>query len=265
MSLCLRCGAVLEPRPDGPRAKWCSDTCRYPHLASATVRCQGCPAEIVVGPLSNGRLWCDRCRKIRRAAVQRQNAQRRRPCPLGRATKVLHWDDPVRAKWRRTLRVRRCAGCPAAVGRKFAKWCSEACYNRHGRPVREGATAIAYGACLECGRLFVRRAGQLGSYCSQGHAKRAEKRTRRHRLRTNGPAEHFTLREIGDRDGWRCHLCGRKVNPTLDPQHARAGSIDHLIPVSDDGLHLRENVALAHRECNWERRAGGSVQLRLVG
>jgi 5-methylcytosine-specific restriction endonuclease McrA len=45
----------------------------------------------------------------------------------------------------------------------------------------------------------------------------------------------------------------------LDPE------IDHLVPVSAGGSHTWDNVALAHRRCNYERREVGPAQLRLLG
>jgi hypothetical protein len=47
--------------------------------------------------------------------------------------------------------------------------------------------------------------------------------------------------------------------------HLVGPTIDHLIPVTDDGIDDPVNVALAHRLCNSSRQAGGEVQLRLVG
>lgn len=209
---------------------------------------------------------CDEHRRRRRQEIVRASVARcaasRRPCPLGRATRRLHWDDPIRVRLRTTKRTRRCGWCDHPIRRGL--WCSTT--HRHlGRGHVPLATDIEFGTCRECGDSFIRRSGMVGQYCSRGKcAKRAEKRTRRHRLRAAGKSEHFTLREIAERDGWRCHLCRHKINPALDPQHDRAASIDHLIPVSDGGEHVRENVAIAHRDCNWRRSTGGDVQLRLT-
>lgn len=75
----------------------------------------------------------------------------------------------------------------------------------------------------------------------------------------------YTLHGIGERDGWRCHLCGRRVNRKLSGQQPMGPTVDHLIPLRDGGIDSIENVALAHRRCNCARQAGGTVQLRLVG
>lgn len=79
-----------------------------------------------------------------------------------------------------------------------------------------------------------------------------------HRLRTNGPFEDLTHLEIAERDGWRCHICGKRVTQ-------KNWSLDHLVPVVAGGAHTRANVALAHRNCNAARGPGRiPAQLRLA-
>lgn len=75
----------------------------------------------------------------------------------------------------------------------------------------------------------------------------------------------YTREGIGDRDGWRCHLCAKKVNRTLPGTHPKGPTIDHLIPIADGGVDEPANVALAHRQCNVTRRDKGVAQLRLTG
>lgn len=76
--------------------------------------------------------------------------------------------------------------------------------------------------------------------------------------------DRFTIEEIGDRDGWRCHLCRRRVDRRLSGTLPKGPTIDHLVPISAGGLDERANVALAHRECNLRRRHIGPAQLLLV-
>lgn len=75
----------------------------------------------------------------------------------------------------------------------------------------------------------------------------------------------MTLAELGDRDGWRCHLCRRRVDRRLVSPHPMSGTFDHLIPVADGGTDAPVNLALAHRECNTRRGRRGAAQLQLVG
>ena len=125
---------------------------------------------------------------------------------------------------------------------------------------------MAYGTCDECSRVFVRRVGQLGAYCSQGCANRVRRRDDKHKrkaLATTG--DRISIAKLGERDGWRCHICKRKVTKVRG-NRPQSPSIDHLVPTSypHRGPHIWSNVALAHRRCNWERSNTGSAQLLLV-
>jgi hypothetical protein len=70
---------------------------------------------------------------------------------------------------------------------------------------------------------------------------------------------------IAERDGWRCHLCRRRVSRLLVAPHPRSASIDHLVPLVDGGSHEPVNLRLAHPGCNSRRGASGPAQLLLVG
>ena len=103
--------------------------------------------------------------------------------------------------------------------------------------------------------------------CVQCKAERNRYHDRIKNTRRRG-AEHpdsLSLEEIGERDKWRCHLCGKKVSRKLQSPHPRSATVDHLIPVSSDGDDAPENTRLAHRDCNTRRGTGGTVQLLLVG
>lgn len=75
----------------------------------------------------------------------------------------------------------------------------------------------------------------------------------------------MSVAALGKRDGWRCGICRRKVNPKLPYQHRLAGTRDHLVPVAEGGDDSPANLRLAHRSCNSRRGTRGAVQLALVG
>lgn len=78
--------------------------------------------------------------------------------------------------------------------------------------------------------------------------------------------EEVTVAEIGDRDGWRCHICRKKVDRALRFPHPMSATRDHLIPISRGGLHEKRNVKLAHWKCNAARHVDRlPAQLRLIG
>lgn len=75
----------------------------------------------------------------------------------------------------------------------------------------------------------------------------------------------MSIHELGARDGWRCHLCRRRVSPRLRSPHRMSATFDHLVPVTDGGTDEPENLRLAHLTCNSSRGKRGTVQLLLVG
>ena len=172
-------------------------------------------------------------------------------------------DDTCPIDWSlfRSTEYRTVQGACVTCGDTFTgsagrRYCSPVC-----RPGAVRCSGIAYGKCSRCAETFVRRDGQLGRYCSRRCTKSAERR--RHRARKRGQVhEPYTLREIAERDGWRCHLCGGKVPDRPYTAHDNDATIDHLIPQSAGGDDVKSNVALAHNRCNYMRGATplGSVR-----
>jgi 5-methylcytosine-specific restriction endonuclease McrA len=82
-------------------------------------------------------------------------------------------------------------------------------------------------------------------------------------VRTGDSDIHW--RNLGERDGWRCHLCGKKVPSVAGTAKRSDGAtVDHLVPIADGGAHTWGNVRLAHRFCNLSRGTRGEVQLLLA-
>jgi 5-methylcytosine-specific restriction endonuclease McrA len=104
----------------------------------------------------------------------------------------------------------------------------------------------------------------VSGYCSARCVTRQKKSDDR-AFKRSRVGESFTLREIAQRDGWRCHLCGGKVPDQEWTANDNDPTMDHLVPVSKGGVHERWNVALAHNRCNWERgNADIEFQVRLI-
>ena len=127
--------------------------------------------------------------------------------------------------------------------------------------LRPGQRLWTAHACHECGAAFLAGTRYPHKYCSKRCARknrrRLDKRKRRAWTRTTNVGT-VDLATIAQRDGWRCHICHRKVS--------RANwSLDHLIPLSYGGPHTNENTALAHHRCNTLRSNTGAAQLRLMG
>lgn len=129
------------------------------------------------------------------------------------------------------------------------------------------ASSVTYGVCRRCGKAFVRRTGMEGGYCGERCRRRTDKRIRATRKRTNGihPQERYTLRQVADRDGWRCHICHKRVPDRPYRGRSSDPTIDHLVPLSAGGSDTRVNVALAHNRCNGRRGTTGPAQLQAFG
>jgi hypothetical protein len=164
-------------------------------------------------------------------------------------------------------RLIRCQFCDVTlfdpVGRQCFcdEWCSEASRGR-----RRLECDLETGTCRRCGSVYCRDAlaaapGFCSMLCNRRHARSVRRAARRAIV-----VESFSLREIAERDGWCCHLCGRKVADRIDyAARDDDATLDHLVPVSKGGLHVRANVALAHNRCNWERgNADIEFQMRLI-
>lgn len=103
-------------------------------------------------------------------------------------------------------------------------------------------------------------------YCSETCAKRVQRREAKHRRRDRQRGgERVIFRKVCERDGWCCHICGKKVDAQLAVPHPLAPTRDHVIPLALGGRHEMGNVRLAHFICNSRRgMGGGNEQLLLV-
>lgn len=120
--------------------------------------------------------------------------------------------------------------------------------------------------CVQCGVDMAPVGKWKHAICAVCRAATAKRTRRLAKARRKGrmvDAVRYRPTDIFERDGWRCHLCGKKVRAVPVP-HPQAPTIDHLIPLSDGGRDAPDNVATAHFICNSRRGARGIAQLRLV-
>lgn len=121
--------------------------------------------------------------------------------------------------------------------------------------------------CVTCGAAFTTsqpRAEACSRYCNQRSPKAQARKAARRGADVAG--HPFTTEEIADRDGWRCGICDKRIPASAKWPDPRSLSLDHVIPVSEGGDHVRANVQAAHFRCNLSKgaRAVGE-QLRLIG
>lgn len=68
---------------------------------------------------------------------------------------------------------------------------------------------------------------------------------------------------IGERDGWLCHVCGRRVDRRLRYPNPESATNDHITLLAHGGRNSYDNVKLAHLRCNvsrgWRRPDAGTA------
>jgi len=77
--------------------------------------------------------------------------------------------------------------------------------------------------------------------------------------------EYVEPAKVYQRDGWKCGICNKKINPKLKYPHTKSASLDHITPLSRGGTHTYTNCQAAHLECNTKKGNRGAHQLRLFG
>ena len=144
----------------------------------------------------------------------------------------------------------------------FAARASRAAARAHKGPV--------VSTCSECGLSLVGRRARTRCLRCQKRAARRQRGSDRHeaRARRRGlPRDHsITADRLFARDGWRCQICGIKTPKRLKGlQQPQSPTIDHIVPISQGGGHVWENVQTACHACNMRKGAKVLGQLRLVG
>jgi len=114
------------------------------------------------------------------------------------------------------------------------------------------------GDCRECGEAFVRPRGPFGR--PSGFCSRRCSDTAKHAFVTTR-----VRREIYERDGYVCQLCGEPTDPEAHYLSDRFPSLDHIRCQSwdDEPDHSPENLRTAHRICNSIRGDEGFAQSKI--
>jgi 5-methylcytosine-specific restriction endonuclease McrA len=115
--------------------------------------------------------------------------------------------------------------------------------------------------------LYNREARAAGQQRTEWNDRRRDHYHRRKALKKGASTGRpVRLAEIAERDGWRCSLCKKAVNPAVKWPDPKSPSLDHVVPLSKGGAHDPSNVALAHLGCNTAKNnRGGGEQLMLIG
>lgn len=277
---CATCGAGLTPNPNGGRPwKYCP-ACR-PYRGGdrpALTTCPRCGTEF--DREKTNRKYCsEKCRvgfyrdthvEHVRVYNQAKIAQRR----LEREAKRAAEGTPI--CYRNCLECDCLLVSPVNRIRLFGITayprfiCSPRCKmrraSRQANPerkrqqrIKDNAKASASGKRAEWQRTY--------RQTPKGHAAtRARSKWRRAQTRGAKVVESFDSHEVFERDGWKCHLCRKRINPKLKNPHPKSASLDHIIPLTVGGEHSLANSATAHLDCNMAKSNGAANdQLRLIG
>lgn len=137
-------------------------------------------------------------------------------------------------------------------------------------PIKQSPRQFKSGQCKVCDSWFVTLYTDVtcSGQCQDAYAKlqrRIHKDRRRARKRKSYVAD-VSRKRVFMLDGYRCHLCNRKCNPTKTVPHPRAATIDHVIPLAAGGTHEPTNCRTACYQCNSSKSdGGGGEQFTLFG
>lgn len=141
--------------------------------------------------------------------------------------------------------------CRPCVNAKAREWASL----NPTEPIVRGTKKCDY-----CGSQFHynnRRSIHCSADCSRANRSSRDKpnQYKRRAIVKGAIVERFSSREIYERDGWACQLCGLPVDTEVSYSHRLSPTLDHIYPLSKGGLHMRSNVQTAHRSCNSSKGA----------
>lgn len=276
MKTCEYCGKAFVPvKYVGNRQRFCSEPCQRQWDAEhrdrrieAVYICQHCGKRF--HPKAKDRTtYCSR-----ECAFADKKAKAKKPEDknIGRVCKI----EPMA-----------CIQC----GKEFmahygATLCSEECakarnrqaFRKHKESIGRQAGRKVTISCEQCGKQFTQIVhNRIKKYCSKKCSRQAwrqanpekaalmrrqENHIRRAR-RVSTEHESIRVGDVFERDGWRCGICGKKVDKRLKFPHPKSVTLDHIIPLAKGGTHTWDNVQCAHFMCNCLKGAHDGGQLRL--
>lgn len=170
--------------------------------------------------------------------------------------------NALRLEEMRAARMRKVAceycGTPFETVYATKRFCSEVCLNamrlEKGRAEWIERYQPRTFTCKMCGKLVTTVCGDKRSaYCSDScmtsHL-RSKYNERRAELMKKAFRTSVSFKDIYQRDGGTCKICGLPVAYDKTPKEVWAATIDHIVPLSQGGVHHPDNCQLAHRLCN---------------
>lgn len=191
--------------------------------------------------------------------------------------------DEISARKREGNRVLReatvkvCPQCSADFSPALSmkqRFCSEGCGRRWAKANNSKRCSIP-----DCGRAHRARGLCMKHYNETHGANRSRKglpETRKRNLRIKTQRRRALMRDpsaekvdrdvVGERDGWKCGICRKRVDNSIPWPNPLSPSLDHIVPLSRGGDHTYANSRISHLVCNMQRsNRGGGEQLALIG
>lgn len=118
--------------------------------------------------------------------------------------------------------------------------------------------------CAYAGKRRSRRDSNPDTY----YASRRARDSKRRALKRTTQVEAILPREVFERDGYICHLCGEPTNRlagnAFKRQDPKAPELEHIVSLTDGGTHTWSNVACACRACNAAKGTRSFGQMHLA-
>jgi hypothetical protein len=173
------------------------------------------------------------------------------------------WPRPVFGKSCR-VHFNNCSVCwkVFATRNSLKRCCSEKC-RKNTEPAKR---RVYFKPCQNCGKLAtLKNSNSKRCKPCQALFEWQCKKAYNHKSRHSHVGKLIPY--IGQRDKWRCSICGRKVKSQIyNNQDRWSPTIDHVVPVAEGGTDDLANLKLAHMICNSKKgKFGGNEQLLLVG
>jgi hypothetical protein len=268
---CFACGKQFIARDF--RASFCSEKCQkfadhiYELDHRQKAKCQRCGKEFIPSNNSKGMFCSCHCKALVCGGRHGWNKRDSRVIAIDKLCKLL-------------ARIKDCVVCGKRQIRQsnsLASTCSRECDLEYGRRKskeklrRYRPLLLTSKICASCNKEF--SITYVHSHLKQIYCpvcvKRRNKRngSQEQRARRAGVVYQYVIKEkVFERDGWRCHLCGRKTPMKLMGTYDnRAPELDHIIPLGCKGSHVYENVKCCCRECNGNKGAIPLGQPMLFG
>jgi 5-methylcytosine-specific restriction endonuclease McrA len=136
--------------------------------------------------------------------------------------------------------------------------------------VKMRKTPLVAGPCCVCSELLVaRQQTKHALHCdgcvteAQRAVRKADRDRRKARQRGAFKTARVHRRKVFERDKWRCHICGKRIDKSLTAPDRGSATLDHIQPLAFGGEHSMHNIKAAHLSCNSARGHRGEFPMML--